>query len=501
MDSKTSLTERTFVGIFWMMFGRGFQAILQFSVVLVLARLLSPYDFGVTSAAAVVTSFVIIFSMIGVGPVIVQRPVLTEAHVRTGFTVTVLLSIAFTVLLYFGSSYVADFFRIPELTNVIKVTSSIFLMQGFSVVAESLLERDLKFKLIIMLDVTSYIFYGIIGVILALLGFSYWSLVYALVFQNIVKLVMTLYFSRHNMIPYFDMKVSKELYFYGGGFTLEKFISQFANEADNFVIGRFLGAGALGLYGRAYQMMVMPATLFGSVIDKVLFPAMAQVQDDPKKLEESFRIGLTSVSITTIPISILVWFLAEDIVYILFGADWLGLVPALKILSLGLLFRNGDKICDSLIQAVGAVYRRAYVKGIYAIAIFIGVWFGKEWGIEGVALGVLAGIIINFILMANLTLKFIEFTWLDFLIAYLPALRVGLYTVGVSLVMEYLTGLLGLNAPLKILLTGVLLVTTLTLLYLINAQRLLGKDILWIRSKIVSMARKRMAKSAAKNQV
>src|SRR5699024_7218565 len=144
MEQNESLTSKTFRGMFWMLSGKGSQAILQFIVMIVLARLLSPSDFGIVNAATVVITFTTVFSMVGVGPALIQRPELSKSHIRTGFTLTILLSILFTTLLYFGSNIIASFFHMDKLHIVLKAMSVIFLLKGLSIVSESLIQRQLK---------------------------------------------------------------------------------------------------------------------------------------------------------------------------------------------------------------------------------------------------------------------------------------------------------------------------------------------------------------------
>src|SRR5699024_3306934 len=118
--------------------------------------------------------------------------------------------------------------------------------------------------------------------------------------------------------------------------------------------------------------------------------------------------------------------LSREIVYLLFGSKWLSLVPALQVLSLGLLFRTGYKISDSLARATGAVYRRAWRQIVYAVLVVTGSWIGHHWGITGVAAGVLFAIFINYALMTNLSMKFIDLTFFDIIKSHIPGLIMGL---------------------------------------------------------------------------
>lgn len=495
MEKDSTLTEKTFKGLFWMFSGKGSQAIMQFIVTIVLARLLMPSDFGIVSAAMVVITFTTAFSMVGVGPALIQRPNLNQSHIRTGFTITIILSIIFAILLYISSPLIANFFNMEKLTTVLQVMSVIFLLKGISIVSESLLQRKLNFRLFASIEVFSYILYGIIGIGTAVVGFGYWALVYAKVSQDIVKSILLITLAKHNMKPQFHLQSAKELIFFGGGFTIARLSNQFALQADKLVAGRWLGSGALGLYERAYQLMVMPTNLFGQVMDKVLFPAMAQIQKKQNQLSRSFRVGITTVAFFTIPVGILMCLLSVDIVRLLFGEKWLDLVPAFQVLSIGLVFRTGYKISDSLARATGAVYRRAWRQIVYALAVFCGAWIGQHWGIMGLSFGVLAAIFLNYCLMTNLSMRFVNLSIKDIILAHFPGILLGVVSLVSYFLVNQLSTIIYLPSFIRIFLTGILFLLFMGILVKINAERFLGKDVVWIRDQVMKMVKGRRKKS------
>lgn len=495
MSNSKSLASKTITGMFWMLSGKGVQAILQFVVLILLARLLTPNDFGIINAAIVVISFTTVFSMIGVGPALIQRSELTNNHIRTGFTITLMLSVFFSLLMFLGSPIIASFFKMDELIIILKVMSIIFILKGVGIVSESLLQRKLKFNIFVRITVLSYVVYGVTGVVFALLGFNYWSLVIAHILQNLVQTLLLVFSERHDMRLQLDGDSMKELIFFGGGFTIARISNQFALQADNLVVGRWLGANDLGLYSRAYQLMVMPTNLFGQVIDKVLFPAMAQVQSQEEKLTTSFRLGISTIALLTIPTSIFFVFYAKEIVLILFGKDWLELVPALQILAIGLLFRTSYKISDSIVRATGAVYKRAWRQVIYAIAVTIGAWIGQHWGIEGVAIGVLIAISINYFLMTNLSLKFINIKFIEVILLHIPSLYFGIVSVISILLIKWLTTYFIIYNIFQIILSSSLFIILSILFIKCDEKRFLGKDVVWLKAFLIKRMRQRKIKS------
>ena len=166
--TRENLTQSTLFGLAWQYASVFSQALLQLIVLAVLARLLSPEDFGLLGAAMIFVGFAALISQLGVGPAIVQRSELTSIHIRVGFTLSILLSLALTLSLWVVTPFVAMFFHSDELRNVLPVISLNFFFAGFGVVATSVLRRNLQFDKLMRIDVASYLFgYALVGITLA----------------------------------------------------------------------------------------------------------------------------------------------------------------------------------------------------------------------------------------------------------------------------------------------------------------------------------------------
>ncbi len=428
-----SLTKSTLSGLLWNFSGAGVQAVLRIGVLLVLARLLTPADFGVVSAALVVVYFSEIFSQLGIGPALVQRPALHSGHLRTGFTVSTLFGVGLAVLVFATAPLVAGFFRMPVLAEVLRVLAWVFPLKGLALVAESLLYRELQFRWIATRDVLAYLVgYGIVGLGLAFAGFGVWALVWAHLAETLVRTGVLLAARPHPKRPLLAATPLRELVYYGGGFTLARLSNYVAQQGNNLIIGRLLGASALGLYGRAYQLTTMPVLLAGGVLDKVLFPAMAKIQDDAAVRSRIFLEGTAVLNLLTLPLSAACVALAPEIVDFLLGSEWHSAVVPFQVLALGMMLRTSYKIGDALARAAGAVYNRAWRKGVYAGCVLAGSFVGSGWGIEGVAVGVLGALLVNFFLVAELSLRLTTVTWGYFLRMHVPPLMLAGIAYGVA---------------------------------------------------------------------
>lgn len=404
-------------------------AALRTVVLIVLARLLTPEDFGLVGAALVIVGFSSLFSQLGIGPAIVQRPKLEVEHLRTGFTMSVIFGFILAGLIVLTAPLIAKFFQMQGLVPVIRAVALLFCFQGFVVVADALLRREMRFGWLAGVDVVSYgIGFGVVGISLSLLEFGVWALVCAYLVRSITRAAILLYAQPHPKKPLIDRRSFKELMHFGTGFTVAKVFNYTALQGDNLIVGRWLGATALGLYGRAYQLLVFPINIFGGVLDNVLFPSMAKVQDDPKRLEAAYRRGISLIALIIVPICLAALVLAEEIILVVLGSKWIGVIAPFQILALGMLFRGLTKMDHSVARATGAVYRRAWYQGIFMVFVLGGSLIGQNWGISGVAVGVLIALAVNFTLMTSLSISLTKMTWNRYIIALKPALLMGMIT-------------------------------------------------------------------------
>ena len=416
------LARRTVRGIVWTSLATAMQAGSQLVALVILARFLSPRDFGVLNASLIVLGFSTIFSQLGVGPAIVQRPVLTDRHLRVAFTISLFFSLVTTAAVMLAAPLVAAFFKLPELTRVMRVIALLFVVAGGATVAESLAQRQLRFRWLAGVDVVAFATgFVIVGTSLAWLGYGAWALIDAQLTAGVLRGVILLVGQRHPKRPLLERRVLGELFYFGSGFTLARIGNYLAGQGDNLVVGRCLGAAALGLYGQAYQLMTAPAQLLGQVFDRVLFPAMAQVQLETDRLRHAYSSGVAAVAVVVLPLSVVLAVLAPEIVVVVLGPTWAGVVAPFRIFALGMIFRTSYKISDSLARATGAVFRRAWRQALYAALVVTGAWIGQRWGLAGVALGVLVAIAANFLVMAQLSLRLTGMRWAELAALHVPA--------------------------------------------------------------------------------
>ena len=417
------LTNRALGGMLWTFSGTGVQAVAQLVVLMILGRLLTPTDFGLMGAAAVIIALSQIVSQIGVGPAIIQRRELDPEHVRVAFTISGALGFVLGAAVWLAAPALAAFYRIPAVEPVLRGVALLFPIDGLNTVGESLLVRQLRFRLFVTVELGSYVLgYACVGVWLAWQGYGVWALVAANVAQVTVRTVGMYAATMHPVRPSLNLRASRDLLSYGFGHSLAQVGSLLSQQGDNLVVGRWLGPAALGIYGRAYNLMVMPASVFGRIVNRVLFPVMAQVQDERERLAGAYERVLAIVALMSLPVSAFLWVVAPEFIPVLLGPGWLAVVLPFRLFTVSLLFRMSSKVSDACTKAAGAVYSRALVQGAYAVLVLAGAFVGQHWGLGGVAIAVSITMGINWLAMAALSRSVTGLSWPRFARAQVPGI-------------------------------------------------------------------------------
>jgi PST family polysaccharide transporter len=417
--------------MFWTFSGTGVQVGVQLVATMALGRLLTPAEFGLMGAANFVIACSQIVSQIGVGPAIIQRRDLEPTHVRVAVTLSGMLGLVLGALVWFGAPLLAKFYRMPELEPLLRVVAFLFPLDGMNTVAKSLITRELRFRLYIALDVAAYVFgYALVGVVLAWYGYGVWALVTAHLAQVAVRTISMYGATRHSLRPSLNWRASRDLLNFGFGHSMAQIGTLLSQQGDNIVVGRWLGPAALGVYGRAYGLMVMPANAFGRIINRVLFPVMSQVQDERERMANAYERALATVAFISLPLSAFLWVVAPEFIRVVLGPAWDEVVLPFRLFSISLLFRMSSKISDACTKAAGRVYERAVLQYAYAAMVVLGAIIGQRWGVGGVAVAVSVAMGLNWLSMGWLGRSVTGLSWARFAKAQAPAMLLAAVIAG-----------------------------------------------------------------------
>jgi len=446
--ASASLSGRTISAAKWRFAATVVQGGLQFAVGILLARLLEPDAFGVVAIAWVVLGFAMLVGDLGLGPAVIQRRDLTERHLRVAFTASVGMGAGLALILIALSPLSGVLLRGNGLlAPVLCVQSLLFVLGGVGGTARSLLRRQLRFKGLFWTGTLSYVIgYAGVATGMALAGFGVWSLVWGAVMQALIDNVLVLALARHPVRPLLARRELRELFGFGAGATLNNVVNFAARNGDNVIVGRWLGALALGLYGRAYNLMTLPLNYLGVATHQVLFPAMAEIQHDRERLG---RVYLMSVQMTTLvaaPVMAGMIVAGPHMVTALYGPNWSGMVLPLQILCAAGIFRSVYHLAGAVTYASGQVYAELRKQVVYTVLVVAGGLAGTFWGVSGVAAGVNLAIVYMYFAMSGLALRIVARSWTEFWIAQLPGVAVGAIVAGAALVVRLALEGLGLGS-------------------------------------------------------
>jgi O-antigen/teichoic acid export membrane protein len=408
----------------WAASGSAAQVGCQVVALVVLARLLTPYEFGVVSAAALVTQLALIFGEFGTGPYVVQRPQLSAATIGTCHLVSVCVGAIIAVALWAGGPLLAGLLHVAELKLVLRAYSAVFIIMGASAVHEALLQRELNFRFLARADALSFALgYTGVSIVCALLGFSYWSIVIGHLSQATIRAVMLIVSKPQVARSPVSLAELRPLLHFGGGQTLSRLASFIASQADGFVVTERLGVAAIGYYGRANQLVTMPAAQLGQLFDKVIFPALARIQHDHSRASAAYSRAVTAICLLSLPLSVLIWMLGEEIVHVALGSQWQAVVEPMRILALAIPFRLIHKVSDPTARALGATYRRAWRQGLFAAAVIALSLALSRYGLAAIAWGVVLASAVDAVLMAGLCCALTKLSGMQLLRAIYPGAR------------------------------------------------------------------------------
>jgi PST family polysaccharide transporter len=473
-ESK-SIDRKIYSGFVWQNIYIVANALLIIISITTLSRLLPPSDFGLMAVALIFVNLSSILSQIGVGQAIVQREVISEQHVRVGFTLSVILGVLLMHLLIIFAKSISVVFNDLRLSEILYWVAFSFFFSSASSVSEGILTRELQFRTLVKINLCSFAIGNVLtSIILALAGLGVFSLAIGIVLQSAIKFFLCYFATMHSIKPLLKNKELKELMYFGGGFTIARLFNYGATQGDNFILGLYANPTFLGLYNRAYQIMMLPVTYIGSSVEKLIFPLMSRRQSDMVKLRHTYLIGTSLTCFFVAPISAIIFINSDTLVNVLLGPQWGETVKPLEILSLSIIFRTTYKIGDSLAKSVGAVYARSVREGIYFLCIIASTILGLNWGLTGVAIGVFASITINFIMTLMMSMKILELNWSQILKPYLSGLILLLISIILSYCLKHL--LEPIVNELILLLLNSLLTLLLSLILYCFYPRLLDKE-------------------------
>ncbi|MFM7104777.1 MAG: oligosaccharide flippase family protein, partial [Flavobacteriales bacterium] len=382
---------------------------IQFVYTGILARLVSKDSFMLMGIVLGIMGFAEIFSQIGIGPALIQRKEIDQHHINSGFFSALIPGILFTIIFIALAPVIASFYRLDELTDIVRVVCTSFTISALALVPRSMMTKDLQFKNMFKAGMISIIGGNlIVGLSLAWMGFHVWAYVWALFAQNALMTMALWYYQPVKITWSWKWSATKDLIRYGTASTLFNALNYLATKLDVLVLPRFMRGNQEMLtslqkadasyYERAGYAMTQPITIMGKLSDSVLFSGMSKLQDDHLRLRKMLMVSLRVISLTLVPVSVFMVFFSGDLIQIWLGSDYLYTATVLKILFWAVIFRSLSKLGDSLLRAKDSVFIGSGIKAAYVVIMSVGIYYTASLGMQQVAWAVVISTFIHFVM-------------------------------------------------------------------------------------------------------
>ncbi len=368
----------------WNLVGRIGTQFVQTGFSIVLARLLTPNEFGAIGMLAVFTGFAQVLADSGLGAALIYKQDITEAHRSTVFWLQVAISIPLTASFYFSAPAIAGFYNLSVLGPLTRLVSFVFLIQAIGQTQRVLLSKEFKFRKIAIVSLGTTIVSGVVAVVMARCGFGVWALAWQMVLSVALSSIFFMFISGWMPRFQFERAAATEMVRYGIYVLGYASLNYWQRNGDNLAIGKLLGAHALGIYARAYSLMLLPITNITRALGQVMFPALSRLQDDISRFGRSYIKATQMIALVAFPLMTGLGILSGPFIRVVFGRKWLEMIPILTIFSF-------VGLAQAVIVSAGWVYNAlGRTKTAFQIAMVMGILFvvailgGIQYGLLGV---------------------------------------------------------------------------------------------------------------------
>lgn len=396
----------TIKGISWTGALRGFNRGIVFVKLAILARLLTPEQFGVFGIAVLVLTFLEIITETGINVFLIQEKVDLKKYVDTAWIVSMARGFLITIFLFLLSPAISLFFNSPESYKLLLLLSMVPLIRGFVNPAIVKFQKDLNFSKEFLFRFSIYFIDALAAVLIAVKTHSPLALVVGMIVAAIFEVVLSHIFIKPAPKFKFEFEKVKRVVNRGKWLTAAGLFNYLFENVDNMVVGKLMGAGSLGLYQMAYKISSSPISEIADVVARVTFPVYVKIGRDYKRMKDAFTktVLISGVLITLLGLFIFVF--AKEVVLIVLGPNWLAVVPVLKILS---VFGVVKGISNGAYALFLAVNKQEYLTAVTLLGI-IGLFvpiipLTLKYGLIGTGISVIIGSLVTIPLIAYFVIR------------------------------------------------------------------------------------------------
>ena len=384
-ETKVGLKSKAIRGVAFTLASRSFRQVMRIGSSIVIMRILAPEDFGLIAMIAAVTSFMEQFLDLGLSQATVQREKVTHQQVSNLFWINVGLGILITLIIIGLAPAITWFYNEPRLFWLTIVSATGFILVGLTVQHQAIIQRQMRIEALSIIYAVSSLLGPAVAIVSALMGAGVWSLVYMPIVENLVCAAgMWVVCSWRPGLP--NRKGGTwEILKFGSNLTGANIVSYFSKNVDRILIGKRWLAEALGLYDRAYSLMLLPVRQITGPIELVAIPTLSRLQDDPVRYRSYYVKAVSFIAFTTIPIVLFLIVMSREIIELVLGKKWEAASSIFTVLGICALIQPVINSASWLFVSSGHTKRMFKATLVWSVAAVISFVIGLPFGAIGVA--------------------------------------------------------------------------------------------------------------------
>ena len=416
-----SLGESIRHGAKWVFIGNSGSQIINFALGLILARLMMPAEFGMVATILIFTNLAGFVSGGGMGQAIVRAKEAGKRDFDLLFTLQFGIGLLIVGFFFAIAPWFGRWYENPLYADMLRVSALSFLIRPFFNVPSNMLHRDMRFKAKTAVQLTNLVIYNSIALSMAYMGYGPWSLIFAALFSSITGAMQFSFYAKWRPGVCFDFARAGELMRYGLLASSNNIVLYIRSQLPTFVLSRSFGPAGVGLFNKAESLAERPHAFITGSVYEVLFRALAKEHDNLDTSRYLFFRSLTLVAVYALPFYIGFLWLAEPLVVMLFGHRWADSAAPLAVLSLAAPLMMIENLSGAVLAARNWLGRELVAQVIMIAVTGLGIWVGRDYGMTGIAAGLVVALLYMAIHMFWLAKQSLDARWADLALAFMPA--------------------------------------------------------------------------------
>lgn len=431
--NSDGLRQKAVKGVVWTALQRYSTMLIQFVSGIILARLLTPYDYGCIGMLMIFMLLAESFIDGGFGSALIQKKNPTQTDYSTIFFWNMGLSVVLYAVLFLSAPAIARFYGIPLLSDILRVQGLVLFIYGFNIVQRNQLQKKLNFKILSIVTILTSLTALTVTIIMAYKGFGVWALVAQNMLTAAIPALVFWFYVKWRPQWVFSWQSFRELFSFGFYMFLTHLLNQFGQQIQGLLIGRFYNASTMGYYSKANSTERLASTSISKVMTQVTYPLYAEMQDDKAALGNMIKKITMTVSYVTFPLMFILLLCAEPLFILLYSDRWASSVPYFQVLCLAGLAYSLQSVNYQSVAAIGkskTMFVWTFVKRAVGIAFVVAGLLLD--GMRGLLIGMVLNAWFSYFVNIWLVSKHIGYRWQKQLLDILPVLLASLFAAAVA---------------------------------------------------------------------